>query len=216
TVFFVVMSRSSFLRRFWPPERDDSLSKSSTKVTREETNVRAFLSFVSLLQRFPALQASRTYQHPTSVGPPRLDQAGRVRFKSQQEYEGRSPSFFMPAKGRASRPGLECRSLGVDAAVLEQPGTDCAHAALVCRGEVLKRCTGVERREELAVLIFAPRLPRLGRHLRAPALEALDTLQSGCGFVEGPNDQGTLIGALGGKDFAGFRIDAIGEAANDC
>jgi len=147
TVFFVVMSRSSFLRRSWPPERDDSLSKSSTKVTREETNVRAFLSFVSLLQRFPALQASRTYQHPTSVGPPRLDQAGRVRFKSQQEHEGRSPSFFMLAKGRASRPGLECRSLGVDAPVLEQPGTDCAHAALVCRGELLKRSAGIERGE---------------------------------------------------------------------
>src|SRR5262249_23668752 len=121
---------------------------------------------------------------------------------------GESPRF-----SRRDSPRL---LLGVDAPVLQQAGTDRAHRALMRGGELLKRPASVERCQKPPVLILAPRLARLGGHRRAATLEALHALQSRRGLIQCPNDLRTLIGALGRKDFAGFGIDSVGKATNDC
>src|SRR5437762_2626402 len=84
------------------------------------------------------------------------------------------------------------------------------------RSEFLQRAAGIEGRQELTVLVLAPRLARLGGHLRLPALEALHALQGGRRFVQRSDYLRTLIGALWWEHFPGLRIDTVSEAANDC
>src|SRR5687768_13303504 len=103
--------------------------------------------------------------------------------------------------GRPGKPPLLC----VDTAVLQQPRANCAHGALVRRGELLKRAPGIEGGEELAVLVLAPRLPGLLRQLVLAALEPLDALQRGGRLVQRPHDLRPLVGAFRRKHLSAFR-----------
>src|SRR4051812_37679288 len=115
--------------------------------------------------------------------------------------------------GRRGRPGTP---LGVDASVLQQPGANRAHGALVRRGQLLQRAAGVEAGEQLAVFVLAPRLARLRRQLELSPLEALHALERRRRLVKRAHHQRTLVGALRRKHFTRLRIDAVRERAHDC
>src|SRR5215218_2391221 len=120
--------------------------------------------------------------------------------------------YFTNAKSRgaADTPEpLSQENLGVDAPVLEQPRAHRAHRALVRRRELLQRAPSVERRQQLAILFLAPRLARLGGHLRPAPFEALDALQRARCLVQCPHYLRPLVGALRRKDFPALRIDAV-------
>jgi hypothetical protein len=85
----------------------------------------------------------------------------------------------------------------------------------VRRGQLAERVPGVERREQLAVLVLAPRLAGSRRQLGLAPLElrgALERLRRG---EQRPHHLRPLVGALGGKYFARFRVDAVGERLHD-
>src|SRR3954462_12240553 len=77
------------------------------------------------------------------------------------------------ARGTGRPPREALPALCVDAPVLEKPRAHRAHCALVPGRELLQRAAGVERREQLAVLLLAPRLAGLRRHLQLSPVEAL-------------------------------------------
>src|SRR5437762_78078 len=64
------------------------------------------------------------------------------------------------------------------------------------RRQLLQRTPRVEGGEELAVLVFGPRLAGLLRQLRLAALEALDALERTRRLVERAHHQRPLIGAF--------------------
>src|SRR5579871_1509108 len=105
---------------------------------------------------------------------------------------------------------------GIDPAVLEQPRSHGTHCSLVCCRELLQRAARVEGGEELPIFILAPGLASFPRHLCLAALKLLYALQGRRGLVQRTDDLGALVGALGREYFPGFRVDAIGETANDC
>src|SRR5205085_2981907 len=74
--------------------------------------------------------------------------------------------------------------LCVDAPVLEQSRSHRRHRALVRRRQFLQRAAGVEGGEELAILVFRPRLAGLRRQLSLATLEALLALERRCRLVQ--------------------------------
>jgi len=74
---------------------------------------------------------------------------------------------------------------------------------------------GVESREQLAVLVLAPRLAGLRRHLAAAPLEALDALERRGRLVQRPHHLRPLIRALRREHFAAFGIDAVRQRPHD-
>src|SRR5258706_3049108 len=121
---------------------------------------------------------------------------------------------------RRKKPGAprtlrETPALCVDAPVLQEPRAHRSHGALVRRCQLLQRAPCVERREELAILVFGPGLAGLRRHLELPPLEALHRLDGSCSFVQRAHHERPLVGAFRREDFPGFRIDAVRERAHD-
>src|ERR1044071_7968226 len=100
---------------------------------------------------------------------------------------------------------------GVDAAVLQEPCSNRPHRALVRGGELLQRAAGIERGEELAVLVLGPGLAGLLRQLAFAPLEALDALERARRLVQRPHHLRPLIRTLRRKHFAALRIDSVGE-----
>src|SRR5437762_12158483 len=77
------------------------------------------------------------------------------------------------------------------------------------RRQLLQRTPRVEGGEELAVLVFGPRLAGLLRQLRLAALEALDALERTRRLVERAHHQRPLIGAFRREYLAALRIYAV-------
>ena len=85
---------------------------------------------------------------------------------------------------------------------------------LVRGREIRQSPARVERGEELAVLVLGPRLAGLRRQLLLAPLEALRLLQRLGRRIQRAYNRRALVDAVGGKHFARFRIDAVGERAH--
>src|SRR5687767_13867321 len=71
------------------------------------------------------------------------------------------PFYCTAEKNPERRPAAPRTPLCVYATVLQEPGADGAHRSFVRLRELLQRAPGVERGEQLAVLVLGPRLARL-------------------------------------------------------